>query len=218
MKGELAALDAPWSANTIRLLLYGETRYVARDATGREYEAVATGRTADDLRQSAYEGGSPEQVLDATQLDLAIDRIDDPGVKAAMKLRAMHHPHELTDNDIDDMLAPYGEKRPAHQLIKRGIQLITHGEAMRAVEVDRRHPSTGPVCWRCLRTRVTLAGDDCGDTCRALKDNKARPQRQSIDNWSLDELVKSQHKGTVPGSEWIRKNEVPVGLTIHATE
>lgn len=207
--------DAPWSAHTIRLLLDGETRYVATDATGREFEAVATGMTADDMRQAAYEGGPPTMVLDAVQLERAIRDLDDPGIRAAMLLRMRFHAHHLTDHNIQDLLWSHmGEDRPAHVLIKKGIDLIAQDERARGVEVavEARRKR---VCWRCLTRQVRTAGDDCGARCPALVDKAARPKRKSIDDMSLQDLIASQQRGSVPGSEWARKNEVPVGLTIH---
>lgn len=172
--------------------------------------------TANDMRQAAYEGAPLDLVLDAVQLERAIKSIDDPGIRAAMFLRSKNHAHHLTDNDIQDILwSEMGEDRPVWQLIKRGVNLIADDERRRGFEVAANSTRRRPVCWRCTKRQVKRAGDDCGLKCPSLVDKRARPQRKSIEDMGLADLIASQERGSVPGSEWARKNEVPVGLTIH---
>lgn len=209
--------DRVWSIGSIRRLFNGEARYVAKDATGREFEGTATSPTAFELRSKAEEGGAPlHTILDVIQLERAIDAIQEFPVKVAAQLRVKMG---LTDEEIEGILrAKAITGTDAWRLIDKAVRLVAAIEGARAeeVDVDREGGKRKAVCWRCMERPVQRAGHDCGAKCPALVDGAARPKRDDLGNWNLERLIDTQDKGSVPGSKYASNMESPVGLIVGA--
>jgi hypothetical protein len=187
--------------------------------------------TAFEMRMAAQSSTSDfsDLIVEAAQLDRSIQAILDPEVRLAMLLRTRGG---FDEYEIEQMI---GSKRPGHQLLKRGVELIrryARGQHSQLLRVRANQgQSDQPVCWRCLQSEVPRPGDWCGcidKPWKAERRSKTGPgapydpaDRPAVSDMTeaerLEEIAKladTQEKGPIPGGEWYRKKVNPVGSTM----
>lgn len=118
--------DRVWSESFIlELVEGGEWREVP--GTG-EWVFVGGGRpTYWEQKQVAYDKGNPELMLDAIQLDSAIDRMTDMAAKAAIQLK-------LAGWDVSNIGAVIRDRRrrTGAQLVESAVKAVARHERRRA--------------------------------------------------------------------------------------
>lgn len=230
MNSEITNLDTPWSADKIRILLFGEARVTVTDVTGRDFDIQAEGPTAYEMRCMAYDGGDPDTILESAQLDMAVRFIRDEAVRSAMTLRS----HAWADPDHVGSLL--GDARPGYRLIQRGMDLVRREERTRhSRRVSMGRAGSDPVCWRCMAEKVAQPGDECGcapnkrpayqrglltgppktgpkapydPTSRPLPQDMTASERRD----EIERLARTQDDGPIPGGELYRKTVDPYGV------
>jgi hypothetical protein len=145
---EVQALDRPWGAPRIELLLFGDTRL----ADGTSTEAL----TAFEQRVLAYDHGKVDLIHEPAQMDMLIATVRDHGVRAALMLRTKLN---ASEEQIDRLLTH--ERRPAHQLLNRGAELVrrqVNGERTKA-RLDRKRKAIREA--RCVTCSKLPLGEFC---------------------------------------------------------
>ncbi len=94
---------------------------------GRAYVVESSGLTYWEQRQKAYDTGDPEVMLDAIQLDMAIDKMRDMPAKAALQLKL----HGWDYSDIGAVLRDR-KRRPGAHLVEDAIKEVVRVERRRA--------------------------------------------------------------------------------------
>jgi hypothetical protein len=166
---QIRQLDTNWDRTKIRTLIKGEALVTITDATGQQYTEMREGRTAYDMRCSAFDNGRIEDILEPIQLDIAIDAISKENGDAATALWMATRGY--TEDEIDDAMALVSGK-PARHLLDRGIELVRRYEGGRAVERQGSRVGSA-VCWRCMEAPAE-PGELCRDDCDGLTDRKRR--------------------------------------------
>lgn len=119
--------DAVWGARRVYDLVQGF--HMEEGGDGNEYAIESRLPTYYEQRCAAYDKGVPEMALDAIQLDIAIDRLDDMPAKAALHLRMLG----WDPRDIGAVLARADRKhRTGAALIESGVRQIVKFERERS--------------------------------------------------------------------------------------
>lgn len=217
--------DSAWGAEHIRGMLEGEILTVIVDpASGRAVEDIKQVPTAFEIRSSIRDGnGGLEDLCDAIQLSKAIRSITDYEIRAFMVacfgLGAMN-PDAAEGYVID---AGLRSNRSMLALYNRGIALIRRNEKIQHQLLYHVRESGGmsskPVCWRCRKRQVKIAGEEC-DNCPALRSGFYEGVRpKSIKRMSVADLAAGQFDNdadydtwstTIPGYGKVRTYEEPL--------
>lgn len=218
--------DSAWGSEHIRGLLEGEILLTAMDpATGRPAELVRDVQTAFEQRCRALDGRAPmdELLADSIQLSQAISSIWDLEVRAFMVACLGLGASNADSAAIEVEEAGLRSNRSAIGLYERGIELVRRHERARFQLLYRVRANGGmsdqPVCWRCMKSPVTRAGDECVD-CPAIDSNwKPGPKPASTDEMTVEQIAATQHlddaiysnwRRTIPGYGKAARNEVPL--------
>lgn len=116
-------MDVPWTEKQIRLLATGTHTNTDGDVTESEFGYYAQKALAQDL-------GEPELMLDAIQLDLAINQMKDIPAKMALILKCQG----IRDETIGAHISDTGQNRTGYQLVQDGIKEVQLIERLRYEE------------------------------------------------------------------------------------
>lgn len=116
--------DVPWRESDVLDLVDGAH---IRWAAGRAFVVEFSGLTYWEQRAKAHDSGNPEVMLDAIQLDMAIDRMTDMPAKAALHLK-------LAGWDFANIGAVVRDRRrrTGAQLVADGVQQVARYERQRS--------------------------------------------------------------------------------------
>lgn len=116
--------DRPWGENRIIDLVDGA--HIAWD-NGKAYVVESTGLTYWQQRAKAYDTGDPSLMLDAIQLDMAMDRMTDMPAKLALLAK-------LHGWDYADIGATVKDRRrrTGAQLVEDAVKAIARHERRRS--------------------------------------------------------------------------------------
>ena len=106
-------------------------QYISRLVRGGDEGAPYIGaESAYELRAKAYDGGNPESILDAVQLDGAVMCVRDVPARLAIRLA-------IAGESIDDIghyIRDRKRNRTGRKLVEDGIRLMWLGERVRGEE------------------------------------------------------------------------------------
>jgi hypothetical protein len=236
MNDEVQALDRPWGAEKIRIFLWGDAVVSALDLDGKVYDLPVEGQTLFEMRCRAYDSGESDMILEPAQFEMAARTVRDRVTQSLLLLKARtglwHGGNCISDHAADLM----GDKRAGRNLLNRGADLIRREERTRhTIRINMGRAGDSPVCWRCMKERVSTAGDDCGcdpdgrparqrGLLRGTRykghlknpyDPSVRPSPRLMTQEERDaeiaHLVDTQEDDQGPGGEMYRKHVVPYG-------
>jgi hypothetical protein len=115
--------DRPWSENRVVDLMDGAHIEMM---DGKAYVVEAVGLTYWEQKARAYDTGDPTVMLDAIQLDAAIDRMVDMAAKAAIVLKLAQWDYANIGAVIRDK-----RRRTGAMLVEDGIRQIVRHERKR---------------------------------------------------------------------------------------
>jgi hypothetical protein len=117
-------IDEPWTPGRLYALVYGKTLLDPESMDGlRDDEGVSYYQK----RCAAIDKGRPEMVLDAIQMERAVDMLPEPIMRAAVTLVLMG----WDEAEISAVLTHRRNGRTINRLVKQGIREIVAEEQRR---------------------------------------------------------------------------------------
>lgn len=198
--------DITWSREYVAGLIEGES-----SVEGENGDVLIRPRdTAFEMRQKALDGyAGVESVLDGIQLQQAIARIPDIEARAMMAASVtMGLTRWWSAEDILNSAGLRTTSRAGRRVWDKGISAIAKGERSRRVAKP-----ADPVCWRCMKSPVVRAGEECG--CADKPGPGVKIKR--TEDMSLSELIATQsepvhYNRAIPGGSYYEKMVTPGGF------